>query len=160
VVVSKCLLGERCRYDGEPISAPAVLSLSNRVEFMPVCPEIGIGLPTPRDPIRLVNTGSGIRLIQVRSGADLTARMRTFSHRFLPGLQADGFILKARSPSCAVRDAAVCDDSGEVMDETRSGLFAAEAISRFPGLPIEDEERLEESSVRLRFVGRLRRIRT
>ena len=160
VVVSKCLLGERCRYNGEPISAPAVLSLSNRVEFMPVCPETGISLPIPRDPIRLIKADSAIRLIQTRTGADLTAKMHSFCRRFLSGLKVEGFILKARSPSCAVRDAAVYDDSGEVTGETRPGLFAAEAISRFPGLPIEDEERLKESSVRLRFVGRLRRIRT
>jgi uncharacterized protein YbbK (DUF523 family) len=160
VVVSKCLLGERCRYNGETISAHAVLSFSNQVEFVPVCPETGIGLPIPRDPIRLVKTDSGIRLIQIRTGADLTAKMRTFCRLFLTGLEVEGFILKARSPSCAVRDAAVQDESGEVIEETRPGLFAAEAISRFPGLPIEDEERLKESSVRLRFVGRLRRIRT
>jgi uncharacterized protein YbbK (DUF523 family) len=155
VAVSKCLLGERCRWDGEPVSAPAVLSLSNVVEFVPVCPETSIGLPVPRDPIRLVKTSRGIRLVQTRTGADLTAKMRSFCRRFLTGLRVDGFILKARSPSCAVRDATVHDDSGEVMEETRPGLFGAEILERFPGLPVEDEKRLEEPSVMLRFLGRL-----
>lgn len=155
IVVSKCLLGECCRYDGKSISAPAVLSLSNPVEFVPVCPETGIGLPVPRDPIRLVKTRRGIRLIQVRTDADLTAQMRSYCRRFLTGLEADGFILKARSPSCAVRDAVVHEDRGEVMEETRPGLFGAEILSRFPGLPVVDDERLEEPTVMLRFVGRL-----
>jgi uncharacterized protein YbbK (DUF523 family) len=159
VIVSKCLLGERCRYNGETVSAPAVLGLSNRVEIVPVCPETGIGLPIPRDPIRLVKTGTGIRLIQTRTGADLTATMHSFCGRFLTGLDVGGFILKARSPSCAVRDSVVYDDSGEVMEETRPGLFAAEVLDRFPGLPVEDDERLAEPSVMLRFAGRLFDIR-
>ena len=160
MAVSKCLLGERCRYDGEPVSAPAVLSLSKVVEFVPVCPETGIGLPVPRDPIRLVKTRRGIRLVQVQTGKDLTRKMRSFSRQFLATQRFDGFILKARSPSCAVRDAAVHEESGEVVEETRPGLFAAEILSSFPGLPVEDEERLEEPSVMLRFVGRLFDVRT
>ncbi len=155
VVVSKCLLGERCRYNGVTIRAPAVTSLSNQVEFVPVCPETGIGLPIPRDPMRLVRTSRGIRLIQVKTGADMTAKMRSFSRRFLSGLAVDGFILKARSPSCAVRDAVVYDHSGKVVDESRPGLFAAEVLVRFPGLPVEDEERLKEPSATIRFVGLL-----
>jgi uncharacterized protein YbbK (DUF523 family) len=158
-VVSKCLLGERCRYDGEPISAPAVLSLSNVVEFVPVCPEMEIGLGVPRDPIRLVRTDHGIRLVQTRTGRDLTAKMRSFCRRFLTGLEVDGFILKARSPSCAVRDAVAHDAHGKLLEETRAGLFAAAVLDRFPMLPVEDEERLEEPSVMLQFVGRLFDIR-
>jgi uncharacterized protein YbbK (DUF523 family) len=159
VVVSACLLGRPCRYDGRLIAVSAVLSLRGRVEFVPVCPETGIGHSTPRDPMRLVKTGRGTRLIQARTGADLTTKMRSYCRRFLTGLKADGFILKARSPSCAVRDAAVYDDSGKVTEETRPGLFAAEVLVRLPGLPVEDDERLAEPSVMLRFVGRLFGIR-
>ena len=54
IVVSKCLLGECCRYDGKIISAPWIQELAAQVRFVPVCPEVGIGLPVPRDPIRLV----------------------------------------------------------------------------------------------------------
>ena len=159
VVVSKCLLAERCRYDGRRIAAPAVRSLRSLIEAVPVCPETGIGLSTPRDPIRLVRTRRGIRLVQTGTGRDLTARMRSFRRRFVTGIKVDGFILKARSPSCAVRDAAVHDDQGETMEETRPGLFAAEILVRFPGLPVEDEERLEVPSVMLQFVARLFDIR-
>lgn len=155
VVVSKCLLGERCRYNGETISAPVVLSLSDRVEFVPVCPEMGIGLLVPRDPIRLVKTRRGIRLIQARTGRDLTTRMRRFCREFLSGLPVRGFILKSRSPSCAVWDAVVDDDGGKLTGETRPGVFAAEVLACFPGLPVEDEERLEEPSAGRRFVGLL-----
>jgi uncharacterized protein YbbK (DUF523 family) len=130
------------------------------VEFVPVCPETGIGLPVPRDPIRLVKTERGIRLVQTQTRKDLTRRMRSFCRQFLATQRFDGFILKARSPSCAVRDAAVNDDGGEAMEETRPGLFAAEILNRFPGLPVEDDERLADPSVVLRFVSRLFDIRT
>ena len=86
-------------------------------------------------------------------------KMRSFCRRFLTGLEADGFILKARSPSCAVRDAAVHDDTGEVMEKMHLGLFADAVLDRFPMLPVEDEERLEEPSVMFRFVGRLLDVR-
>jgi uncharacterized protein YbbK (DUF523 family) len=154
VVVSECLLGERCRYDGKIISAPWIQELAAVVRFVPVCPEVGIGLEVPRFPIRLVETAHGIRLIQAPTGKDLTRRMRSFCRKFLAEHKPDGFILTARSPSCAVRDAAVYDDSGEVTEETRPGLFASDILRRFPGLPVEDEERLAGPSVLLRFVGR------
>lgn len=155
VVVSKCLLGERCRYDGKIISAPWIQELAAVVRFVPVCPEAGVGLPVPRDPIRLVETSDGIRLIQTQTGRDLTRKMRSFCRQFLATQKPDGFILKVRSPSCAIRDAAVYDDDGELMEETRPGLFAGAALDRFPMLPVEDEERLKEPSVMLRFMGRL-----
>lgn len=157
IVVSRCLLGERCRYNGKVISSAAVLSLRNQVEFVPVCPETGIGLPVPRDPIRLVETCRGIRLVQSRTGRDLTARMHRFCREFMSGLSAHGFILKSRSPSCAVRDAVVYDGAGRPIRDVRPGMFAAEVLARFPGLPVADEERLKESSVHLQFAGRFRR---
>jgi uncharacterized protein YbbK (DUF523 family) len=155
VVVSKCLLGERCRYDGKMLSLPWIKELDLRVRFVPVCPENGIGLPVPRDPIRLVKTDQGIRLVQPLTGRDLTAKMRSFSRRFLKELAVDGFILKVGSPSCAVRDAAVYEENGEVLEEMRPGLFAEAVLDQFPMLPVEDEERLAEPSEMLRFMGRL-----
>lgn len=143
VVVSRCLLGGRCRYDGRVIRAPAVTRLGRRVDFVPVCPETGIGLRVPRGPLRLVKSGGRIRLVRARTGQDLTARMRRFSRSFLAGLEPDGFMLKSRSPSCAVRDAAVFDAAGRVVAGT--GLFAAAAQARFPRLPVEDETALDRT---------------
>ena len=105
--------------------------------------------------LQAVETSDGIRLIQTQTGRDLTRKMRSFCRQFLATQKPDGFILKVRSPSCAIRDAAVYDDDGELMEETRPGLFAGAALDRFPMLPVEDEERLKEPSVMLRFMGRL-----
>jgi len=160
VVVSRCLLGERCRYDGKAIGVPKLIrELGKVAEILPVCPEMEVGLPVPRDPIRLVQAEGRVRLIQTVTGVDLTRKMRSFCRQFLATHKPNGFILKARSPSCAVRDAAVYDDRGEATEAMRAGLFAAAVLDRFPGLPVEDEERLEEPPVMLRFVGRFSDVR-
>jgi uncharacterized protein YbbK (DUF523 family) len=155
VAVSKCLLGERCRYDGKTISAPAVLGLSKLVTFVPVCPETGIGLEVPRLPIRLVETRRGIRLIQTLTGKDLTRKMRSFSRTFLDEHKVDGFILKARSPSCAVSDAPVYDELGQETGEELHGVFADEALNRSLSALIEDEEGLRDPGRMGSFITRL-----
>ncbi len=155
VVVSACLLGERCRYDGKAIFAPAVLSLGRLVTFVPVCPETGIGLEVPRLPIRLVETRPGIRLMQTLTGKDLTRKMRSFSRRFLAGHKVDGFILKARSPSCAVSDAPVYDELGQETGLELQGVFADEALNRSLTALMEDEECLRDPGRMAGFMKRL-----
>ena len=54
IVVSKCLEFDKCRYNGLSINDSIIRSLKDYVEFIPICPEVEIGLGTPRDPIRLI----------------------------------------------------------------------------------------------------------
>lgn len=101
LVLSRCLELDACRYNAVSIRAPLVPALDPWLELVPVCPEVEVGLGVPRDPIRLVREGSGTRLLQPSTGRDLTQEMAAFSDRFLGGLDyVDGFLLKARSPSC------------------------------------------------------------
>ncbi|MBM3331553.1 DUF523 domain-containing protein [candidate division WOR-3 bacterium] len=156
VVVSRCLLGERCRYDGKTVSSPAVRRLGEMVSFVPVCPEMEIGLGVPRDPIRLVRTSGGVRLVQARTGRDLTAKLRAFGQRFLAGLDVDAFLLKSHSPSCAVRDATVCDPRGRVLSVRLAGRFAAAARRRFPSVLLWDEQMLAEPGAGRQFGQEIR----
>jgi uncharacterized protein YbbK (DUF523 family) len=88
-------------------------------------------------------------MVQPSTGRDLTTAMRRFGDRFLDSLEAvDGFILKSRSPSCAVRDAAIAEGTGP-------GLFAARVLERFPHAPLEDEARLVDEGVRREFLERV-----
>lgn len=155
VVVSKCLLGERCRYDGRTVSAPAVMGLSKLVTFVPVCPETSIGLDVPRLPIRLVETARGIRLIQTVTGKDLTRKMRSFCRTFLAEHTADGFVLKARSPSCAVSDASVYDELGQETGMELQGILTDEVLNRSLFTPMEDEEGLRDPGRMDSFITRL-----
>jgi uncharacterized protein YbbK (DUF523 family) len=153
VVVSKCLLSAPCRYDGVVISCPAVGRLKSRVRFIPVCPETAIGLGVPRAPIRLVSNQVQLWLVQPATGRRLTRKMAAFSRRFLASLPAvDGFILKARSPSCGIRDVAVLRRSSKTRG---SGFFARAARKHFPGAPIENEQALANPARRRRFLERV-----
>lgn len=151
VVVSKCLGFAHCRYDGSIIPDPVVGALKPHVEFLPVCPEMEIGLGVPRPPIRLVRD-TPVRLVQPDTGRDLTAQMQSFSKEFLEGLsEADGFVLKNRSPSCALRDAKIhASESGPAVGRG-PGLFGAAVRARFPNLPAEDEGRLTNRGLREHF---------
>lgn len=156
VVVSRCLLGECCRYDGKAIGVPKLIrELGKVAEILPVCPEMEVGLPVPRDPIRLVQAEGRVRLIQTVTGVDLTRKMRSFCRQFLATHKPDGFILKARSPSCAVQDALVHDEMGHETGAELPGIFADAALDRSLFAPMEDEEGLRDPGRMVSFITRL-----
>lgn len=158
LVVSRCLGFEACRFDGAMLGDAFIRSLDPFVEFRPVCPEADIGLGTPRDPIRLVEgKGSAVRLIQPASLRDLTQEMTEYSARWLGDLSAvDGFLLKSRSPSCAIRDAKVyAKPEPSPGRSTRPGLFAEAVLERFPHAAVEDEGRLTNLEIRHHFLTKL-----
>jgi len=142
IVVSKCLGFAACRYDGTMMRCEAVEQLAARVEFVPVCPEMEIGLGCPRDRIRVVEVGGVRRLIQPSTGRDLTREMVEFARRFLDGVgRVDGFILKSRSPSCGIADTKIfAGPQDETPPRLGTGLFAAEVVARFPDIPVVDDE--------------------
>ncbi|WP_448593782.1 YbgA family protein [Thermoflexus hugenholtzii] len=152
VVVSACLGFAACRYDGSLIPHRVVEAMGRYVEFIPVCPEVEIGLGTPRPPVRLVQEKGTVRLMQPDTGKDLTEAMQRFARAFLDRLPpVDGFLLKNRSPSCAVKDAMVYTADGMRGPGLRAGLFAEAVLERFGDLPVEDEGRLTNRSIREHF---------
>ncbi len=157
VVVSKCLGFAACRYNGLSISSDVVKALEPHVEFVPVCPEVEIGLGIPREPIRVASTAGGLKLLQPTTGADLTDRMTGFAASFLDSLPpVDGFLLKSRSPSCGVRDVKVFRGvEKEAAIGKGSGFFGSAVVERFPGHPVEDEGRLLNFRIREHFLTSL-----
>ena len=157
VVVSKCIEFDRCRYNGQMIPDPFVASLMECVEFIPVCPEVEIGLGVPRDPIRIVNEDGKLILYQPATGRNLTAQMKTFTSSFLNSLTSvDGFILKFRSPSCGPSQVKVYKGMDPKTGAgTGRGFFAAAVLERFGDLPVEDEGRLRNFSIREHFLTHL-----
>jgi uncharacterized protein YbbK (DUF523 family)/uncharacterized protein YbgA (DUF1722 family) len=157
VVVSRCIEFDRCRYNGDVIASPLVRQLQEYVRFLPVCPEVEIGLGIPRDPIRIVASAGGVRLVQPASGHDLTERMEAFTDTFLDSLRdIDGFILKSRSPSCGTRDVPVYAKPGtSAVVDRGSGFFAREVRKRFSHLAVEDEGRLRNHRIREHFLTKL-----
>jgi uncharacterized protein YbgA (DUF1722 family)/uncharacterized protein YbbK (DUF523 family) len=157
VVISKCLGFEACRFNGEILQDKFVSKLEDHVDFVPVCPEVEIGLGTPRPAVRLVSSAQGVRMIQPSTEADLSDSMREFSARFLDSLpHVDGFILTHRSPSCGIGDAKYYagPQKGAALGKT-SGLFADAVIKRFPYVAIEDDARLSNLRIREHFLTRI-----
>jgi uncharacterized protein YbbK (DUF523 family) len=157
VVISRCIDFDACRYNGQVIRASLRDELEPHVELRPICPELEIGLGVPRDPVRLVGSPGGLRMVQPSTGRDLTQRMEHFAGDFLAGLdEVDGFILKSRSPSCGVRDAKLfhseAEDAGH---DAGPGLFAARVLERFPDAAVEDEARLSDPRVRAHFLTKV-----
>ena len=134
-----------------------VTRLQPHVEFVCVCPEVEIGLGTPRDPVRIVSSSGVLKLIQPASGLDLTVKMQTFNSDFLDGVgEIDGFILKNRSPSCGIGDVKFYSgpEKGPTLGRT-AGFFGAAVQERFSDLAIEDEGRLNNLSIREHFLTRI-----
>ncbi|HSR41407.1 MAG TPA: DUF523 and DUF1722 domain-containing protein [Longimicrobiales bacterium] len=163
VVVSECLGFAAVRYNGQILRSRFVDALREHVEFVQVCPEVGIGLGVPRDPIRVVEAPSGDarerRLVQPSTDRDLTEDMRSFSAGFL-GRQdgaVDGFILKSKSPSCGISDAKIMSgpDEGSPTLGRGPGLFAEAVQDRFGWAAVEDEGRLTNLRIRHHFLTKL-----
>ena len=159
--ISRCLLGEKVRYDGQYVEDPYITEILARyVDFIPVCPEVEYGLTVPREPMRLVGDPDGPRLITVHTGIDHTEGLAAWARRKLDGLLGAGlcgFIFKTRSPSCGVYDAKVYAGTS-VSDQPVAkgvGIFAEAFMKRFPLIPVEDEERLGNPEVREDFVERV-----
>ncbi len=158
VVVSRCLEFDSCRWNGLMISSTEVRALVPLVEFIPVCPEVEIGLGVPRKPIRVVERKGVQRLVQSETERDLTADMRDFSADWLGRLgEVDGFILKDRSPSCGIKDVKVYPSIGKVsaLHTKGTGFFGQAVEARFGHLAVETEGRLYDQRLRRHFYTKL-----
>lgn len=157
VVVSKCLTFAACRYNGLIVGSETIEALKKHVDFIPVCPEMEIGLGLPRQPIRVVESKSNKRLLQPSSGLDMTGKMHDFSRRYLDELkEADGFLLKSRSPSCGIKDVKFYAGPEHPVPLGKArGFFGQAVMEKFPGAAVEDEARLENFSIREHFFTKL-----
>lgn len=158
VVLSKCLEFEACRYNGHVIPDNFVRDLEPYVIYEKVCPEVGIGLGIPRDPVKVIVYKGENKLLQPATSKDLTKKINNFSQNFLKSLnnEVDGFILKSRSPSCGLKDAKIYETkgNGSVVGKT-NGFFTTNVLNYFPGLAIEDEGRLKNFNIRDHFLSKL-----
>lgn len=156
--ISSCLLGRKVRFDaGHKHDRYITDILGPFVDFVAVCPEIEVGMGVPREAVRLVDDLENPRMIGNKSGEDWTARMNRFSSRRVkkPDLKdLCGFILKNRSPTCGMERVKVYIGEGAA-ERKGTGLFAAVLLRQFPDLPVEEEGRLSDASLRENFVERL-----
>lgn len=147
--VSTCLLGEKVRYDGgRKMDRYLVNTLGRFVEWVPVCPEVEMGLPTPRESMRLVAP---------KSGTDYTEQMICWAQGRLDELEKvklHGFIFKKDSPSSGLFRVRVYNESG-MPQRTGTGMFPRELMRRFPLMPLKEDGRLHDLPLCENFVERV-----
>ena len=138
ILVSLCLLGAACRYDGGSKPCGAVLRLAQRHELIPVCPEQLGGLPTPRPPAEIRG-----EKVETREGADVTAAYRRGAEetlRLYRQLGCSCALMKARSPSCGC--GAVYD--GTFSGTLRPGNGVTAQLLREEGIAVFTEDEAEK----------------
>lgn len=155
--VSSCLLGEQVRYDGGHTHDRYITDTLGRFfRFVSVCPEVGCGLPIPREAMRLEGDPAAPRLMTRQTRLDKTDKMLAYCHAKVVELEsADlcGFIFKKNSPSSGLLRVKVYNNGMPV--KSGSGLFAAAVARHFPLLPMEEEGRLNDAVIRENFIERV-----
>ncbi len=156
--ISACLLGQKVRYDGGHKRDRFLTDTFGRhVDWIPVCPELEVGMGAPREPVRLVGDVSDSRMIAERSGKDWTSAMHRFAServRELKVLELSGYIFKKDSPSCGMERVRIYNRDG-IPNRAGRGLFASAVMRMMPLLPFEEEGRLNDPILRENFIERI-----
>ena len=157
IAISSCLLGERVRYDGES-KLQSWLVDCGEVVWVPVCPEVEIGMSIPREAIQIEESCAGIKLFGVESRQDWTEQMNDFARQRVLQLQAAdiaGYVFKARSPSCGIGDVPLMGALGQSVVGKTNGRFCDVLMEMWPELPIANEVMMLDAKQRAEFLQRV-----
>lgn len=158
VGISACLLGRNVRYDGgHALDRFLRDTLGRYVEYVPVCPEVECGFGVPRETLRLVGDPQRPRLLTTHTLVDHTVRMESWAGKRAAELEKEGlcgFVFKSGSPSSGMERVKVYDEKG-VPRKAGVGIFARIFMEHFPLLPVEEDGRLHDPSLRENFIDRI-----
>jgi uncharacterized protein YbbK (DUF523 family) len=159
--VSRCLLGDRVRYDGEIKRFTDLLGfIQANFQIIAVCPEVEIGLAVPRPAVQLSGDLNNLKLTgRDDASIDITHAMQHYCT--LKPVQLDairGYLFKSKSPSCGIRDIPVFDSQGKRI-ALHKGMFAQAIMQQYPELPITDEQGLCSAAQREDFLQQVHRYR-
>ena len=156
--ISRCLLGDEVRFDGGHKRDNFLTGvLEHYVEWVPVCPEVEAGLGIPREAMRLVGDPQDPRLVTIKSGTDHTRTVKMITRNRIEELKQmdlSGYVFKKGSPSCGIERVRIYNEEG-VHSREGVGLFARVFIERFPLVPVEEEGRLCDPTLRENFIERV-----
>ncbi|WGV18709.1 DUF523 and DUF1722 domain-containing protein [Pseudomonas putida] len=158
IAISACLTGHSVRYNGgHKASDLCRTQLEEHFDWLPVCPEVAIGLGVPRDPIRLVGDPEQPEVVGTRNpGMDLTGPLRTYGEQMAGELDGIcGYIFMQKSPSCGLERVKVYQSNGHPAINGGRGAYAQAFCARRPDLPVEEEGRLHDPVLRENFISRV-----
>ncbi len=137
-IVSACLLGEYCRYDGKTKKLEGIEKLLEEYEIIPFCPEAPL-FGTPRERINVVEIDGKKYIITDETNVDVTDKLKAEIERFMAAYpEADRIILKSKSPSCGLGTTPILDESKEVIAKG-NGLAADLFVKHYKNSEISDE---------------------
>ena len=156
--VSSCLLGERVRFDsGHKHDRYITDVLGLFFKFVPVCPEVEVGMGVPRESVRLIGNPQHPKMVGGKTGIDWTERVIAFREKRMPQLAKNnlsGYLLKKDSPSCGMERVKIYGSSGQPTKAAR-GMWGGAVVDYFPLLPVEEEGRLNDPQIRENFIIRV-----
>jgi uncharacterized protein YbgA (DUF1722 family)/uncharacterized protein YbbK (DUF523 family) len=157
VGISSCLVGQEVRFDGgHKQSKYCQKVLANHFDFEPICPEMGIGLGTPRRAIRLIKDEDIIRVVASDGSFDVTDKLNEFSEKTSATLDhLSGYIFCAKSPSCGMERVTLYQAGTNNGQRDGVGVFAARVMKDHPLLPVEEDGRLNDTLLRENFITRV-----
>lgn len=157
--VSTCLLGEPVRFNGGHKRSRLVTDqLSKIADFVGFCPEVAIGLGTPRAPIRLITTDQGTQAVgTVDPSLNVTTKLADYGQSVakdhLPDL--DGYIFMQKSPSCGLFRVKQYLPNGYPAEESSMGIYAQQLREQYPLMPMEESGRLQDTGLYTQFIIKL-----
>ncbi len=160
VGISGCLLGQKVRYDGgHKNNKFANDILGNFFTFKAFCPEVGSGMGTPRPPIQLKKINDKVSLVDKHfPDIDLKNKITDYYQSISSNIEnsINGYILKSKSPSCGMERVPLYNDNPNCTpDYSGIGIFAKELITNNLDVPIEEEGRLNDPTIRENFLERV-----
>ena len=157
IIISKCINFDKCRYNWAIVKDSFLESLWKYVNYIPVCPEVAIGLSTPRAPIRIFKDWDWLKLYQPETEKYLTEKMNVFSQKFLKSQEnIDWFVLKNWSPSCWIWDVKIYDKKDAYSFSKKWKWIFTENIDKiYWNIPKEDEWRLKNFRLREEFLTKI-----
>ncbi|MEE2787221.1 MAG: DUF523 and DUF1722 domain-containing protein [Myxococcota bacterium] len=161
VGVSACILGHLVRFDGGHKRDRFVHQVLNEyLDFVPVCPEVEIGLPIPRATLRLVEEprGGAPRLYMPKTDEDYTSAMESYATSRVKMVDEQGlcgFIVQAKSPSCGMERVRVYGAQSQGASRSGRGVFTRVLMATYPSLPVEEVGRLNDWRIRDNFLTRV-----
>ncbi len=160
--ISSCVLGERVRFDsGHKVSKFVTKELSPYFEFVPVCPEVGSGMPVPRPTIRLMSNEDRIALVETKDPTkEHTQAVVDYSKNKVVELEREelcGYIVCAKSPTCGMERVKVYKKNSA--ENVGVGLYTNELMKAMPWLPVEEDGRLNDPVLKENFITRIYTLR-
>ena len=158
IAISACLLGAEVRFNGgHKESRLCSQALSEHFDFVPLCPEVAIGLGIPRQPIRLIGDPAQPQAVgSVDSSLDVTRPLHDYGVA-MAAAHTDicGYIFMQKSPSCGLERVKVYQDGGRPAELRGRGIYAQAFCAAHPDLPVEEDGRLNDPVLRENFLTRV-----